>query len=182
MLQRTSRLLGSATAVLTLAAVAPAQAQQPEEPGASGEIINAEGEVIGSVNVSQLAYGLQIVATAEGLPPGVRGFHFHETGRCDPPDFQSAGGHFNPTGAAHGFNNPDGPHAGDLPNVHVGDDGVLAVEFVTDRMTLEEGETAILDDDGTALVIHADADDYETDPAGDAGERLACAVIEAAQP
>jgi superoxide dismutase, Cu-Zn family len=178
MLQGTSRLFASA--VLGLAAAGAAQAQQPEAPGATGEIINSEGEVIGSVNVTQLAHGVLIIATAEGLPPGVRGFHIHETGQCDPPDFQSAGGHFNPTGAAHGFNNPDGPHAGDLPNVHVGEDGVLAVEFISERLTLDEGETAMLGGDGTALVIHDHADDHQTDPTGDAGPRIACAVIEAA--
>jgi Cu-Zn family superoxide dismutase len=181
MLQRKTVFFGSAVTLAALTAVGVAQGQQPQPPAATGEIINSEGQAIGSVNVSQLAAGLQIVAVAEDLPPGVHGFHIHETGQCEPPDFESAGGHFNPTDKPHGFTSDDGPHAGDLPNVHIGDDGTLTVEFVTDRVTLDEGDTAVLDDDGAALVIHADADDYMTDPAGNSGNRIACAVIQAAQ-
>jgi Cu-Zn family superoxide dismutase len=94
-----------------------------------------------------------------------------------PPEFTSAGGHFNPTEEQHGWNNPQGYHAGDLPNAHVQDDGVLAVEYFTDSVTLGEGESSIFDDDGSAIVMHEGADDYQTDPAGAAGARIACGVI-----
>ena len=187
MFQRKCMLVGTtAAAAAALAGFAAgvagsASAQAPAAPRAAGEIINSEGQAIGSVNVAQLENGLQIIATAENLPAGVHAFHIHETGRCDPPDFQSAGGHFNSDDSRHGFHAEGGPHAGDLPNVHIGADGVLAVEFVTDRLTLEEGDAAILDDDGSALVIHEGADDYVTDPAGEAGGRIACAVIERQQ-
>lgn len=186
MFQRKSAPVIAAAALVGLATVAtvatgPASAQAPAGPGAAGEIVNSEGQAIGSVNVNQLANGLQIIATAEDLPAGVHGFHFHAVGRCDPPDFQSAEGHFNPDDSSHGFHAEGGPHAGDLPNVHIGEDGVLAVEFVTDRLSLEEGDAAILDDDGTALVIHEGADDYQTDPSGESGGRIACAVIERQQ-
>ena len=181
MLRRKDIASTSAAIVAGLTAAGAAWAQQtatPQQgPAATGEIIDTKGEVIGTVDANQLAYGLQVVAAAENLPPGVHAFHIHETGRCDTPDFQSAGGHFNPTGMSHGFQDPQGPHAGDLPNVYVGEDGILAVEYVTDRMSLTDGEAAILDDDGAALVIHAQADDYATDPAGDAGNRIACGVI-----
>ena len=183
MFQRKSALVIAAAALAGLAAGAtgPASAQAPAAPGATGEIIGSEGQAIGSVNLSQLANGLQIIATAEDLPAGVHGFHVHAVGRCDPPDFQSAEGHFNPDDGSHGFHAEGGPHAGDLPNVHIGDDGVLAVEFVTDRLTLEDGDAAILDDDGAALVLHANADDYVTDPSGESGGRIACAVIQRQQ-
>jgi superoxide dismutase, Cu-Zn family len=183
MFQRKSALVIAAAALAGLAAGAtgPASAQAPAGPGAAGEIIDSEGQAIGSVNASQLANGLQIIATAENLPAGVHGFHIHAVGRCDPPDFQSAEGHFNPDDGSHGFHSEGGPHAGDLPNVHIGDDGVLAIEFVTDRLTLEDGDAAILDDDGAALVLHANADDYVTDPSGESGGRIACAVIQRQQ-
>ena len=180
--QKRFALASAAVAAGLTAAAGAAWAQQtamPQQgPAATGEIINAQGEVIGTVDANQLAYGLQVVAAAEDMPAGVHAFHIHETGACDPATgFESAGGHFNPTGMSHGFQDPQGPHAGDLPNVYVGEDGLLAVEFVTARMSLSDGEAAIVDDDGAALVIHEGADDYVTDPAGAAGSRIACAVI-----
>jgi len=105
------------------------------------------------------------------------GFHVHETPRCDPPDFESADGHFNPDGREHGFENPEGPHAGDLPNLRIGEDGSVDTTFVNENLMLRNGNLALLPGGG-ALLVHAEEDDYETDPAGDAGDRLACGVIE----
>ena len=175
MFQRNSVLVIAAAALAGLAAcvTAPVSAQMPAGPGAAGEIINSEGQAIGSVNLNQLTNGLQIIATAENLPSGVHGFHIHAVGECQPPSFESAQGHFNPGDSSHGFQSEGGPHAGDLPNVHIGPDGVLAVEFLTDRMSLREGDNAVLDDDGAALVIHQGADDYQTDPARPARPRHA---------
>jgi superoxide dismutase, Cu-Zn family len=144
---------------------------------ANAVLINPDGKEIGSVALTQLAQGVRIFAQAADLPPGVHAFHIHETGECTPPDFTSAGGHYNPGGAEHGWANPNGHHAGDLPNVHVQEDGVLAVEYFTDAVTLGEGDATLFDDDGSAIVMHEGADDYETDPAGDAGARIACGVI-----
>jgi superoxide dismutase, Cu-Zn family len=162
-----SGILGAA-----LLAAGPAAAQS-----ADAVLINADGEEIGSVALEQLERGVRIFAQAEGIPAGTHAFHVHQTGRCDPPDFQSAGGHFNPVEEQHGWNNPQGFHAGDLPNVHVAEDGRLAIEYFTDAVTLGAGETSIFDDDGAAIVLHAGPDDYVTDPAGDAGARIACGII-----
>lgn len=145
---------------------------------ADAQLMNTDGKVVGNVAVNQLEQGVHLHARAEGIEPGTHAFHIHETGSCETPDFKSAGGHFNPTGAEHGWDNPNGPHAGDFPNVHVQDDGVLAIEYFTTAVTLGDGETSVFDDDGSAIVMHAGADDYRTDPAGDAGDRIACGVIE----
>jgi Cu-Zn family superoxide dismutase len=109
-------------------------------------------------------------------PPGAHGFHIHTTGKCEPPKFESAGGHFNPDESKHGFLNPEGPHAGDMPNIHVPESGKLTVEVLNTLVTVG-GENALLDEDGAALVLHADPDDYKSDPAGHAGGRIACGVI-----
>lgn len=143
---------------------------------AEGELFDSEGASIGTVTLTQMARGVHVLGEAAGLPPGVHAFHLHAVGICEPP-FTSAGGHFNPTGAAHGWNNPNGHHAGDLPNVHVQEDGVLAIEYFTDAVTLSEGETSLFDADGASVVVHEGADDYQSDPAGHAGDRIACAVI-----
>jgi Cu-Zn family superoxide dismutase len=113
---------------------------------------------------------------ASGLPHGIHGLHVHAVGRCDSPDFASAGAHWNPAGKQHGMNNPQGPHAGDLPNVEVSANGVLAATVTLPGATMAE----LLDADGAALVLHAKADDYMTDPSGNSGGRIACAVIQPA--
>jgi Cu-Zn family superoxide dismutase len=136
-------------------------------------LVNASGQTIGKVVAWQTAGGVTFRINASGLPHGIHGFHVHSVGRCDSPDFASAGPHWNPAGKQHGFNNPAGPHAGDLPNVEIAANGVLS-----QTVTLPAASMAtLLDVDGAALVIHADADDYVTDPSGNSGARIACAVI-----
>ncbi|HEV7255267.1 MAG TPA: superoxide dismutase family protein [Mesorhizobium sp.] len=142
------------------------------------DLINAQGETIGTATVIQTPNGVLIRAEASNLPPGAHGFHVHETGQCDAASgFQSAGGHYNPTDAQHGYLVEGGPHAGDMPNQTVGEDGRLVAEVFNPNLSFE-GENTLFDDDGSALMIHANADDYQTQAAGDAGDRIACAVIE----
>jgi superoxide dismutase, Cu-Zn family len=148
---------------------------------ANAHLRTTAGEEVGVVAFAPLASGaLHITISAVGLPPGVRGFHVHEVGECDPADeFESAGGHFNPTDADHGWDSPDEPHAGDLPNLHIHEDGTVAAEFFTTLLSLEEGDEAtLIGGDGTSVIIHEHADDYSTDPTGQAGGRIACGVIE----
>jgi Cu-Zn family superoxide dismutase len=146
-----------------------------EEPqgGAPMPLVNPVGQSIGTVRAWQTAGAVTFRLDATGLPHGIHGIHVHSVGRCDPPTFDSAGPHWNPAGKQHGMNNPRGPHAGDLPNVEVAANGVLA-----QTVTLPAASMAsLLDADGASLVIHANADDYATDPSGNSGARIACAVI-----
>jgi superoxide dismutase, Cu-Zn family len=139
---------------------------------------NLEGQMVGQAALRETPHGVLLRARFEGLPPGTRAFHIHEKGVCEPP-FTSAGGHFNPHGRKHGLDAPEGHHAGDLPNLHVPPEtGVLEIEVMVPGVTLKPGPTSLLEGDGKALVVHAGPDDHETDPAGDAGERIACGVIE----
>lgn len=169
---------GLAAAMGAILAAGAGQAQEPGLQTATGTYINSDGAEIGSVTLTQTPNGVLIVTEIDGLPAGIHAYHIHQTGACETPDFTSAGGHFNPDGHAHGFYSPQGIHAGDLPNVHVGNDGRLMVEHFTDQVTLGVGEISLFDDDGSAMVIHQGPDDYQTDPAGASGPRIACAVIE----
>jgi len=142
------------------------------------EMINTEGTKMGLATLKQAANGVNVMIDVTGLAKGTHGFHIHETGMCEPPDFESAGDHFNPTDMKHGFDHPDGPHAGDLPNLEVGEDGKVQESFVNEMVTLKKGEpNSLLREGGTALVIHADPDDQVSQPSGHSGARIACGVI-----
>ncbi|MGM8364932.1 superoxide dismutase family protein [Virgibacillus sp. W0181] len=142
------------------------------------ELKNTEGATVGTAVLEQESEGVKISLRADHLTPGMHGFHIHEKGVCEAPDFKSAGGHFNPTDKKHGFDHENGPHAGDMPNITVKEGGAVAEDVVNERVTLEKGaENSLFSDEGTALVIHSKADDYVSQPAGDAGERVACGVI-----
>jgi len=141
---------------------------------ASAVLKDAQGTEVGKATLTTTPSGVLISLDLTAVPPGDHAFHIHTTGKCDPPDFKSAGGHFNPEEDKHGLMNPAGPHAGDMPNIHVPDNGKLKIELFNPLVHLGDG---LLDDDGSAIVIHAGADDYKTDPAGDAGARIACGVI-----
>ncbi|HEX5868952.1 MAG TPA: superoxide dismutase family protein, partial [Longimicrobium sp.] len=123
-----------------------------------------------------------VVLSAAGLPAGVHGVHIHQTGLCDAPDFTTAGGHFNPTSRQHGTQNPNGPHAGDLPNLTVDANGQGMMNGTAMGVTMVGGgANSVRKPGGTALVVHATADDYRTDPSGNSGARIACGVIPAAE-
>jgi Cu-Zn family superoxide dismutase len=148
---------------------------------ASATITDAGGREVGTVRFTDLgAVGVLVTGTFSNLPAGQHGIHFHATGRCDAAGaFASAGGHFNPASRKHGLSNPDGPHAGDLPNLEIGTDMTGTYRTTTTRISLGNDAQSLLDADGSAVVIHAASDDQRTDPAGNSGARVACGVIKA---
>ncbi len=171
------------TVLAALALLASATVALADGGGATAELKNADGDVVATATFTEAAEGVVIEVRAEGLEPGLHGIHIHETGQCEPPDFKSAGGHFNPAEAMHGLENPEGPHAGDLPNLEAGDDGTASYRATTDRVTLGKGGSTLFDADGSALVIHAGEDDQMTDPSGESGDRIACgAIVSAGMP
>lgn len=142
-------------------------------------ILNSEGKGMGTVEFTETKRGVKIRLILSGLEPGEKAVHFHEIGKCDAPKFTTAGAHFNPSDKEHGFDNPKGYHAGDLPNLVIPKSGTIDFEIVTSNVTLEKGQkNSLLDEDGSALVIHAGPDDYVTDPSGNSGDRIACGIIE----
>lgn len=158
--------------------VTPPQVDAGEKEGEDVSLKNADGDVVATATLTKADSGVQVVMDVDGLPTGAHGFHVHEKGVCEPPDFESAGGHYNPTDMKHGKLNPEGPHAGDFDNIEVDENGKAHVEFTTNQISLEKrAENTLYTDEGTALVIHADPDDYKSQPSGDAGERIACGVI-----
>lgn len=144
---------------------------------AAAELRNASGQPVGTASFTEVSGGVRIVLDVRGLAPGAKGVHIHETGKCDPPGFTTAGGHFNPDGKQHGALNPLGSHAGDLPNLTVGANGSGRMETMTTLVTLSPGPRSILGDPPRALVVHAAPDDFKTDPTGNSGARIACGVI-----
>lgn len=166
-------------AAMGATACAAGTAQVPMHAGAHPPhqpLIDPQGRQIGTAVFQPTPNGLLVSVTAEGLPPGEHGFHIHETGRCDPAEgFATAGGHFAPGGYQHGYEVEGGPHAGDMPNQFVGADGKLRTHVFNPRVSFDADSLA--DMDGAALVVHAGADDYRSQPSGAAGDRIACAVI-----
>lgn len=145
--------------------------------GAHAELKDGKGEKIGTAVFTQTKGGVEIAVNVEGLQPGPKGIHIHGNGSCVGPDFKSAGDHFNPANKHHGILNPEGRHAGDLPNLIVGKDGKSSSKFVAPDVTLGEGPSSLLKSGGTALVIHSGPDDQKSDPSGQSGSRIACGVI-----
>jgi superoxide dismutase, Cu-Zn family len=168
-------------ALLALAACGPKTESLGRVGGAppslmlSTRLLTADGNSLGEVELLQMAAGVQIIASVKGLPAGQYAMHLHAIGRCTGPDFASAGPHFNPGGKQHGRDNPMGAHAGDLPNLEVTQTGEM--NLMLPGLRLVDGDAPLLDADGAAVVLHARADDYRSDPAGNAGARIACGEI-----
>ena len=179
--QASASVMGRHAVALVLASVAalsltvlPAAAADM----AAAELVNTDGKAIGQVTFEQAPGGVLLFVKVTGLPPGPHGIHLHSVGRCA-PDFKAAKGHINPDKRAHGLRNPDGPDNGDLPNLYVAADGTGAAEFYTTLVSVADGKRApaLLDADGSAVIIHANPDDHMTQPIGGAGGRIACGVV-----
>lgn len=178
-----ARRLAFVLPLLALAACGPKAESLGKVGGAPPSLIlgtrllTPDGNSLGEVELLQMATGVQLIATIKGLPAGQYGMHLHAVGRCIGPDFASAGPHFNPMAKQHGRDNPMGAHVGDLPNLEVNDKGVGEVNLMLPGLRLADGDAPLLDADGAAVVLHAKSDDYRSDPAGNAGGRIACGEV-----
>jgi len=184
------RMAGFLAATCSLAAVCgPAGAQTQPAPAAlrssvqmastaHADIVNAAGDKIGTATFEPSDGGVRVDLSVSQLPPGTHGIHIHAVGKCEGPDFKTAGGHLNPANKKHGRDNPAGPHNGDLPNIEVGPDGKATTSLLDTNVTLSDGPNSLFPEGGTSIVIHAAQDDYKTDPAGNSGARIACGVIQ----
>ena len=168
-------LLSAAFAVCVFSGLTQAQAAEKK----TVELKDAKGNDVGTATILSKGSGVEVKLDLKNLPPGVHAVHFHQKAQCDPPDFKSAGGHFNPTGKQHGFDNPQGHHAGDMMNFTVKDNGTAKATVKDADVVLGSGSesNSLYANGGTSIMIHAKADDYKTDPSGNSGDRIACGPI-----
>lgn len=158
------------------AAAAAAAAATAPTAGATAAVMDAAGHELGTLTLADGTGGISVSGTLKGLAPGDHGIHLHAVGTCEGPAFTTAGGHFNPTNKMHGTDNPQGPHFGDMMNITAGADSTATVQLTSKGGTLHAADM-LMDADGSAIVVHAKADDYKTDPSGNSGDRVACGVV-----
>lgn len=170
--------LGAAIALVCTVAACASTPSNALVSFAHATLRTPAGVEVGTATLYQVDGAIRLDLQVRGVADGTHGLHFHAVGRCDAPEFASAGGHLNPGGKKHGVKNPEGPHAGDLPNVIVQGGRSSGWTAMTLRVTNDASPTGLFDSDGTALVLHIAADDEMTDPSGNSGARIACGVIE----
>ena len=166
---------GTISALMISVAAAGVLAQGAMDT-AKADLKDAQGQSVGTVTLTDTPHGVLMHVVLTSAPEGVHAFHVHATGKCEAP-FTTAGGHFNPTNKQHGAENAMGMHAGDMPNITVPAGGKLTFDVLNHDVTLKAGANSLMDADGSAVMLHAAADDYKGDPAGNAGARIACGVV-----
>lgn len=179
-MKQTASCLIASAAALAVAGCSTYGDDYPAAPPpytATADLRDAYGRSTGTASAEQVGDDIRVRIQATNLPPGAHGAHIHMTGVCTPPGYESAGGHWNPTGREHGKDNPEGMHLGDLANLLIGADGVGSMEFTIPNARVSGGAMAMLDQDGAAMVIHANPDDHRTDPSGNSGARVACGAF-----